>query len=122
MRERFVCAAASQREIAAGASEGVAVHLPGHALESVLRRRHGHRSMEITIQSLGIAPWECTGPRARASGIQSDPWPGSRWLGSYIARLTSRCSCHALQSLRLCAWTLHRMVIIFLARGSAACS
>ena len=103
----FVVQHASQRQIGAGCSESLAIRRPGRALESVARREHAHRPINHPTESLGIAPRECTGPRARAPAIRCGPWPGLVMARQYIARLTHRCSCRALQALRFPPITIY---------------
>ena len=91
---------------AAGRSVRFTIRLPGRALEGVAHPEHARRPIEITTKSFGIAPGVS---RAHARGHRTSiavRGAGSLWLAFYIARLTHRCSCQALQALRLGAWTI----------------
>jgi len=57
-------------------------------LGEIARREHARRSIEIAIESFGIAPRRAP---AHARG-HSDPWPGLFRPIHYIARLTKHCN------------------------------
>jgi hypothetical protein len=107
MPTRFVVEQASQRHIDDRRRARVAIRRPGRGLERVARREHAHRPINSPTESLGIAPRACTGPRARAPAIHCGPWPGLVMARQYIARLTHRCSCRALQALRFPPITIY---------------
>jgi hypothetical protein len=68
-------------------------HPPAQSrLGKFLRREHARWPIELSIQSFGIPPRECAGPRARASGAHLDRWLGSLLLAAYVARITQRCN------------------------------
>ena len=102
----FVIDHASQGPISARRMESLAIRQPGRALENLGGREYTHRPLKDSINSLGNPP---AAPPAHARGRPSSiAVRGSRlpWRPSYIARITQRCSCQALQALRLNAWTV----------------